>query len=42
MQDGKYVDIGTVYPHAANVPQPIEPNGFTVFNHTDLQNNTDL
>lgn len=42
MQDGKYVDVEAGFPNAANVSQPIEPNGFTVFNHTDLQNNTDL
>ena len=42
MQDGKYVDTGTGFHLAANVSRPVEGNGFTAFNHTDLQNNTDL
>ena len=42
LQDGKYVDMGAGFLYATNVSQPTDPNGFAVFNHTDLQNHTDL
>lgn len=34
--------MGAGFLYAANVSQPTDPNGFAVFNHTDLQNFTDL
>ena len=42
VQDGLYVDTGSGFPNAANVSESSDPNGFTAFSHTDLQNNTDL
>ena len=48
MQDGRYVNKWAEYPHAVNVSSsgsgsdPDDPNGFTAFSHTDLQNSTDL
>ncbi|KAL0049266.1 hypothetical protein WJX82_010048 [Trebouxia sp. C0006] len=44
----QYVDMWGVYPNAVNISstsssyQPNDLNGFTAFNHTDLQNFTDL
>lgn len=48
LQLGQYVDMWGVYPNAVNISstsssyQPNDLNGFTAFNHTDLQNFTDL
>jgi len=48
LQLGQYVDMWGVYPNAVNISstsssyRPNDLNGFTAFNHTDLQNFTDL
>ena len=42
LQAGRYIDVWGSYTWAANVSGPNMLTSFTVFNHTDLQNFTDL